>query len=425
MPAFLSRLFNLPSRRLFLVLFAAGLWFLLISWEYAVSLTMFGLGGLCLFQWYPERGRWGWRETIPEGIRRWRQDPSWLLATLPFWIVVLSGFVSEDGAYLGTRIQLKIPFLVLPLAFAGLPVGDRRTYLLLHYLLLLLVSLASLQVLATYLQDPAFYNSLLLQGRPLPTPSNHIRFSMTAALAFGAGLYLYASGFTWRRAWERKLQALLLSFLFVFLHLLAVRTGLLLLYAGILLWILRLVIVRRKYLLGAGLAALLALAPLIAYRTVPAFTARIDYMRWDIQQHLLGNRIDNSDSNRLVSMKIGWEIFREKPWTGIGMGDLRAEVEARYREQAPSLKPLIPHNQWLCTLAGAGIPGALLFTAFALLPALLRKRFRNYLFLLLVLTYFLSYLVEPTLESNFGISLLLFFLLPAFRQEDVHTSMPR
>lgn len=425
MPVTLARIPDLPARRLFLLLYATGLWFLLVSWEYAVSLTMFGLGGLCLFQWFPERGRWGWRETIPEGIRRWRKDPSWLLATLPFWIVVLSGLVSEDGAYLGTRIQLKIPFLVLPLAFAGLPVGDRRTYLLLHYLLLLLVSLASLQVLATYLQDPAHYNSLLLQGRPLPTPSNHIRFSMTAAFAFGAGLYLYAKRFTWRWAWERNLQVVLLAFLFVFLHLLAVRTGLLLLYAGILLWILRLVIVRRKFLLGAVLAALLALTPLIAYRSVPAFTARIDYMRWDIQQHLLGNRIDNSDSNRLVSMKIGWEIFREQPWTGTGMGDLKGEVEARYREQAPSLKPLIPHNQWLCILAGAGIPGAALLAAFVLLPLLLAQRFRNYLFLLLSLTYFLSYLVEPTLESNFGISLLLFFLLPGFRQEVGYTNEPR
>ena len=426
MPAFLSRLFDLPSRRIFLVLFAAGLWFLLVSWEYAVSLTMFGLGGLALFQWFPERGRFGWRQGIPEGIRRLRSDPSWLAAMLPFLLVALSAPFSEDMAYLGNRIQLKIPFLVLPLAFAGLPVGDRRTYLQLHYLLLLLVCLASLSVLATYLQDPAHYHRLLLQGKPLPTPSNHIRFSMAGALAFCAGLYLHASRFTWRWAWERKLQMALLAFLFLFLHLLAVRSGLLLLYAGILLWILRLVIVRKRYLTGAALAVLLALAPLAAYFTVPAFQSRIDYMRWDLQQHMAGNRIDNSDSNRLVSMKIGWDIFREQPWTGTGMGDLRDEVERRYREEAPTLKPLIPHNQWLCILAGAGIPGALLFSVFVLLPFLYARRYRRYLFLLLGMLFFLSYLVEPTLESNFGISLLLFFLLPGLRQQGGdYTSMPR
>ncbi len=382
---------------------------------------MFGMVGLSLFQWYPEKQRWGLRQTLPQALERFRTDPSWLAAVIPFILVLLTAIYSADGDYTLNRLQVKIPFLVLPFAFAGLPLGDRRTYFQLHYILLVLMCLAAMPVVFQYMMDPSMYNDLLRQGRHLPTPSNHIRFSMVGALAFCSGVYLYQQRFVWFWHGERILQVVLLVFLFVFLHMLAVRSGLLVLYAGLVLGILRYIFLNRQWIRGGLLILLLAAGPITAYFTVPAFHAKLRYMMWDIDQMTLGKDIDNSDSNRILSMQIGWQIFRENPVLGIGIGDLRKEIEARYQEQAPNYKSLIPHNQWIYLLAGSGILGLLVFVSAFFYPLVHKRRYRNYLFVLLLLIYFITYWFEPTIENNFGISILLLFLLPGLRQSDTNT----
>ena len=258
MRTFFVPLFAIPSRQVLLVLFAIAIWFLLISWEYVVSLSMFGMVGLSLFQWYPEKLRWGWRQTLPQALRRLRSDPSWFAAAIPFFLVLFTAIYSSDGDYTLNRLQVKIPFLVLTFAFAGLPVGEKRTYFQLHYLLLVLMCMAAVPVVVEYVSDPSLYNDLLRQGRHLPTPSNHIRFSMVGALAFCSGLYLYQQRFVWRSQKERFLQVVMLIFLFGFLHLLAVRSGLLVLYVGILFSLARYIFLSRQWIRGGLLVFLLA-----------------------------------------------------------------------------------------------------------------------------------------------------------------------
>ena len=416
MRTFFVPLFAIPSRQVLLVLFAIAIWFLLISWEYVVSLSMFGMVGLALFQWYPEKLRWGWRQTLPQALRRLRSDPSWFAAAIPFFLVLFTAIYSSDGDYTLNRLQVKIPFLVLTFAFAGLPVGEKRTYFQLHYLLLVLMCMAAVPVVVEYVSDPSLYNDLLRQGRHLPTPSNHIRFSMVGALAFCSGLYLYQQRFVWRNQKERILQVVMLIFLFGFLHLLAVRSGLLVLYVGILFSLARYIFLSRQWIRGGLLVFLLAATPVVAYFAVPAFHAKVRYMMWDIHQMTQGKDIDNSDSNRIRSMQIGWQIFRENPVLGIGIGDLRNEMEIRYQEQAPQFKSLIPHNQWLYILAGSGLLGLLVFAWAFFYPIFYKQRYRNDLLVLLLLIYFITYWFEPTIENNFGISILLLFLLPGLRQ---------
>lgn len=406
-----------------LVLYAAVLFFLLISWEFAVSLSMIGLCALFLFQWHPERSRWHWRDGLGLAWARLRGDPVWLAAMVPFLLVLFSAGWSGDLAGTLDRLQVKVPFLLLPLVFAGLPV-DGRAYRQFHYLLLALVAITAVPVLVKYFLEAELYHQALGQGRSLSTPSNHIRFSMAAALAVCGGVFLLEDGFYWRFRRERWLIGGLVVFLILFLHILAVRTGLLVLYAGMGLWILRYLLRRRAWFRGGLLLLLLALAPVVAYRTLPAFQTRMDYMRWDIREFLAGSQRDNSDSNRLVSMRLGWQIFREHPMLGIGIGDLRNEMHHRYAEQAPDFKPLIPHNQWIYMLAGSGITGALLFAAAFFLPLFSQRRYRMYPFLALHLIWFLAYWTEPVIENNFGISLLLLFLLPGLRMAPDQTSRP-
>lgn len=400
-----------------LALFGACLWFLLISWEFAVSVCMIGMIALFLWEWHPEKGRWVWRQNLPTALARWRSDPSWAVTTIPFLLVLLTALWSEDHGYTIGRLRVKVPFVVLALAFSGLPVGDRRTYQKLHALLLAGVCVAAIPVLAEYLADRPLWEEVLRQGRSLPTPSSHIRFSMAAALAFLGGLYLWEEGFVWRWSFERWLIPGLTLFLFVFLHILSVRTGLVGLYAGLGIWVLRWILVKGRRAAGIFFLILIGITPWLAYRGIPAFRAKIDYMLWDLDQHWRGHALANSDSNRIVSWHLAWEIFRQNPWLGTGIGDVRREMHARYAAEAPHHQPVIPHNQWLYMLAGSGILGTLVFGVFVFLPLFWRRRYRLFPFLALHTVFFLSYLIEPTLENNFGISLLLLFHLPGLRQE--------
>jgi hypothetical protein len=61
--------------------------------------------------------------------------------------------------------------------------------------------------------------------------------------------------------------------------------------------------------------------------------------------------------------------------------------------------------------AGTGIIGVLLFAFAFFFPLLYQKNYRNPLFLALHAIIFMSFMMENTVENNFGISLYLFFLL--------------
>lgn len=387
--------------------------FMLISWEFAISLCMIGLITMGLFKWerpgFPLKFRLKWDEWV--GI--FSKDKSWIWAAIPFFLVLISGFYTENTAYWLDRLQVKIPFLLLPLAIMGHRL-NRRTYEGIFYLLTLLFTLVALYVMSQYLRDPLYYNTLLNQGGSLPTPSNHIRFSMAGAIAGVSSVYLLIKGFVWRWQGERYLLGFMACFIFGFLHFLSVRTGLLLLYTGLGLGIFYWVLTSRRWWLGLGIFMSMMALPFIAFYTIPAFYAKVGYVRWDIQQTIQGDKHLGSDNNRYASLVYGWDIFRENPLIGIGAGDLKDAMDSRYAAESPHLNPLLPHNQWLVYLAGTGIFGGLLALWGFIYPIATRHRYRNFLFSLVCLSFFLSFLTEPTLENNFGISLYLLLLLPAF-----------
>jgi O-antigen ligase len=391
--------------------------FMLISWEFAISLCMIGLIALGLFRWertgFPLKFRLKWDEWV--GILS--KDKSWIWVATPFFLVLISGFYSDNTGYWLDRLQVKIPFLVLPLAIMGQRL-NRRIYEGIFYLLALLFSGVAMYVMARYLSDPLYYNTLLNQGGSLPTPSNHIRFSMAGAIAGVSALYLLLNGFFWRWRGERYLLGFMALFIIGFLHFLSVRTGLMLLYTGLGLGIIYWVFKTRRWWLGLGIFLAMMALPVIAFYTIPAFHAKVGYVRWDIQQTMQGDKHLGSDNNRYTSLVYGWDIFRENPLIGIGAGDLKDAMDKRYLADSPHLNPLLPHNQWLVYLAGTGLLGGLLAFLGFIYPLVVRHRYQNFLFTLVCLSFFLAFLTEPTLENNFGISLYLLLLLPAFGLSD-------
>ncbi|MEL7020442.1 MAG: O-antigen ligase family protein, partial [Bacteroidota bacterium] len=323
------------------------------------------------------------------------------------------------------RLRLKLPFLLLPFAFYQLHniiqkhnIGHRygqshhSFYDGVLYVLLLLMTVSCIGIGVHYWLNFEEINLAIQQGRAIPTPRNHIRFSLLLAISIISGGYLYAKKYIYRFDWERTLIACCTTFLFIFIHILSVRSGLLALYMALFALLVRFILIKKRYWIGlAGIVALTAL-PVASYYIVPSFQKKINYAVWDLRTYYAGKGANNSDSGRLVSLQVGWELAQRNMLVGVGAGNLRREVKNIYRQQFPAVtEPKMPHNQWVSVLAGTGILGIIIFGIAFFVPFFYNAHYRQPLFLGYYIIVFTSLLMENTLENSMGIGLYCFFTL--------------
>jgi len=317
----------------------------------------------------------------------------------------------EDPAYWIERLRVKLAFLALPLTFIGMRRLRPREIDGLLYFFVALLALSCLVVVVNYGLHFAAINAALERGQPMPTPRNHIRFSVLAATAVVAGIHLIVTGYYWRRRWEQKLLIALTVFLFLGVHVLSVRTGLVALY-GALFALANLYLLRaRAYRTWIATLLGLLLLPLAAYFLVPSLQTRIDYMRYDLFMHRRGAGENYADSGRIASLRVGYEIWRAAPLLGAGAGGLRPEVHRRFAAQYPGYpNPLMPHNQWLYVAAGTGLLGLIGFAAAFTFPLLYRQHWRYPPLLGLYAIVFVLFAVEHTIENSMGAGYVAFFI---------------
>ena len=346
-----------------------------------------------------------WRVHFPAFVR---SSLFWGLAGL-YLYMLFTAPQTYDWPYFFERLRVKLPLLVLPIAWVGVPFWyggpayeqPRHRTLLLGFLALTVCG-----VLVNYAFHFQEVNELIRRGQAMPVPrDNHIRFSLLVAIGATVGL----DG--WFR-YRSRLSLVLGAALFLGLHVMAVRSGLFTAYAGWLCvaggWAFKL----RRYRMAAGGVAGLILLPLVAYLLLPSFSTKFNYMRYELLHRDPGqDEREYSDAGRLASIRLGMEVWRGSPVFGVGPGNLRSVMDRLYAERLPGVSGKRPHNQFVTALAGGGVIG---FAATAACFGLLLfggRRWRDPLFLGVFAILFLSCLVENTLETSVGASLFPFFLL--------------
>ena len=131
-----------------------------------------------------------------------------------------------------------------------------------------------------------------------------------------------------------------------------------------------------------------------------------------MEEILEGEGHTYSDATRLRSYEIGWQVYLDHPYIGVGAGDLRSEMKERFQEKYPaSSKYILPHNQFLTTLAGMGLIGFIIFLTAFIQPLSAGRWKESLLFLNFQLTAALSVLVENTLENSVGVAFYVLFTL--------------
>lgn len=345
------------------------------------------------------------------------QSPIWpFLLPIPiFLITVFSGLLSEDIGVWMDFIAKKLPFLILPFAFYALRDKISERHMSYLAIFVILISIICLGVLANYLMNFEATNIDISRGKALKTPIDHTEYSIFVAYGAIVSLFLYLE--PRRRIFKMGSKSTFLLF-FIFLtlslHILAVRSGLAVFYLsmGILLSI-HLARQKNYKLLVTALLGLMLL-PLIAFNTVPSLKKKMGYVRWDLKQFKKGKGISYSDSERIYSLKAGWQLFKEHPVLGTGLGDLKHLCKEIYKQEVGRSMDHYPHNQYLFALAGMGILGLLIYSFSLFGPMVYFRHDYHPYFWGLMLVILLSGLAENTLERTYSIGFYLFFALSSF-----------
>jgi len=192
----------------------------------------------------------GFHPHLKANFQKFISNKAYLVVTLFFFIVVVSGINSTDFGYWGERLRIKLPFILLPFAFASMPRFRKKDYLTIFYFFLIILFGSTLLVGLDYWINYEKITDGLGRGRPIPTPVNHIRYSLMIAFGTIGGIVLWYRNFHWKYLWEKWLIIGMTGFLFFFLHVLSVRSGLLVLYASLIFLSFRYAYLEKKYTIG-------------------------------------------------------------------------------------------------------------------------------------------------------------------------------
>jgi len=354
-----------------------------------------------------------WWQGLKMAFSRYFHLPALWLLSLLLIIPAISYWWSIDSNYWWVRTRVRIPFFVLPWAFANLPRLSRRQQCMLLYGLVWVMVLFCIGVGINYLLDYENILEGLAQGHPIPVPRHHIRFNLILVTALLSGGWLWVQHFTWRYPWERKTLGLAILFLFAFLHILTVRSGMAALYVALFYTICRFVWRTRRWKLGTVAIIAIAAIPVMALKTIPSLQTRVQYMLHDWEQYKSDIGDDYSDAERWVSLTAGWQLWREAPIIGVGAGDLPMEIQRVANDRFPhyTIEPKLPHNQFIYILASTGLLGLLTALLAWFVPIFEKNNRKFYLFAAFQFVIFVSFLVEYTLETSIGVTFYLFYLL--------------
>lgn len=347
-----------------------------------------------------------------------KQNKIVLLFCLVFFLYAGSSLLTDfdfNSAYAAGSVLLKIPFLLLPPAILFLPRLSTKRYHSLLWIFMLFSFFIGVKSVVYFGLYSAEVLSLIDSSETIPLPLNHVRFSLMLCLAIFFAGYLFLKKVYFVHRFEVYFNGFCTVFLFFFLHLLAVRSGLLAFYVLVasllVVWGWR----TRRFKLVFGSLAGLLLMPVLAYFLLSPFRGKVKNTLTDlsgVQHEYFANF--QSITARIFSYKVALEVIQENPVLGVGVGNLERETQLVYIQNYREIKPewrLKPHNQFLFSLVAFGGVGTLVFLL-AMYGVLVEKRFRSDVVLMgqfLILT--VSFVFESTLETQLGANFSLCFLI--------------
>jgi O-antigen ligase len=342
-----------------------------------------------------------------------------LLSNKAYWssigiylLFLLSGIYTENWNNMFPMLRIALPYLLLPIAFAFGPDLNDKNYKTILYFFVTLMFLSSIYVLINYLLNFDYFQQNLAVSKTIFTPQkDHIRYSLLLCLSIFSAVWLIQQSYVLLYKWEKWLLVFIGIFLFIMLHILSVRSGILAFYLGVFIYIWKIILVEKRKILGIVLLSMMLTLPYLAFVSLPSFRQKFYLMRYNWEQYQKGEVANLSDTQRLLSYQIALKVANQNPWIGVGLGDLEDEQTKIYEKDYKDIKPMQPHNQFLSIFASCGIIGLLFFLACFLFPLFYQRNYQSTWFLLFYVLLLSSFLTENTIFVSIGIGIHSFFML--------------
>jgi O-antigen ligase len=348
--------------------------------------------------------------TFKKPFRIW-EDKALLLTIGLFLMMVLSGINSDNTQEWLHHVRIKLPFLALPVAMYMIPRPHRRDYFLIQYFIILILVISSIPIMYHVITEFDSVYQGLAEGRPIATPIQHTKYSLIVAYGIITGIIIIKEGVPYAKYITRGIMIGVVVYLFIFLHVLAVRSGLVVFYVTALLMVAIYAFRQRSFRPLIFALILSIVLPLLGFLFIPSLNKRVHYMIYDLKEYTKDGGDQYSDSDRINSLVVGWEIFKENPIIGTGIGDLKDECAEKYEKKfGPDKYILYPHNQYLFMMAGAGLTGLIVFIIFFIGPVLINRHYSNWFLLAVILIYGLGFLFDNVLERSFSVGFYAFML---------------
>ncbi len=348
--------------------------------------------------------------------------------------LLVSGFYTNEWAAWRHELFRSLTWLGVPLAFAlAVPLRGRQR-LAVGALFVLGTAAVGLATLGQYWLDPAAANEAIGFGQNMQgiTGIFHIPFGVMLAMSVFWALLLRREalvGPVLRGALGVAMAAMVIT-----LHILAYRTGLLVLYVGLLAFVVRLLL-QKHWLWGCALLLALAVGPWLAYQTLESVRQRANATVWDVGQFAEGHDINEySLARRLAAAETALVIIRQHWLLGVAPADAHAAMMTQYDWKDYGLAPanrVDVHNQYLDTLLGGGVVGLALLLALLGWPLARRQTRQNPYLVFFLLSQATVMLIDDILSLQISLNLFVFgygFLVVAGenlrKQKDAMFSIP-
>ncbi len=348
---------------------------------------------------------------LPHAWRYYVRNGAALRAAALYLFVLISGLYTANLPDWRHEIFRQLPWLGVPLAFTVAVPLRQGQRVAVGALFVLGTAAVGLATLAQFMGRTAAITEAIRLGQNVPVITRvfHIHFGVMLALAFFWGVELQRSPLV--RPWLRAALLGALAAIVLVLHVLAYRTGLLALYAGLLATVLRLLWCRRWGPV-MGLLGLLVAGPWLGYQLLGPLQQRWGNTRWDISQFLNGRDInDYSLARRLAAWETAVAVVRAHPLLGVAPADANAAMMEQYAWRDFGLRPenrIMIHNQYLHALVGGGVLGLVLWLAVLLGPLVQPGLRQNPYIRHFVVVFGAALCVDSMLELQTGYNLFVF-----------------
>lgn len=356
-------------------------------------------------------------------LLRERKYTWWMLGFVV--MIFISLFLSDDHKRGLSSLDPRLPLLYFPLSI-GLLQLDRETRNKILFGIAIIVTVACFACLAwsgyQYIQTN---NAALLYNDSLTSLIGQQSIYISFLVNLSIYIFGYFIFYTRLPPSYKLLLVIAVAFLFIISYMLASRNMMLLLYAITLIFLFYFILERKRYLEGFTLLMGLVMAGFLIFKFFPktinrfkelSFTS-FDYQHQGKESHYnMKVTADqwNGANFRLAAWPCGWQLFKEHPVFGVGLGDKKEELFKVYQQKgfhfAIDTKKNV-HNNYLDILFSMGISGFILFvTGWIILPFIRCVRYSDGLAFLIIFTIALAMLTENYFDRSLGGMLVGFFI---------------